>query len=58
MVLTKQGVRNLNQLGPKKKPDEAKAKDAGPAEAAPEKAPADNRVASGSGGGTSESLTS
>jgi len=49
VVLTKQGVRNLNELGPKKKPEGAKkAKDAegAPAEAAPEKAPADKKVES------------
>jgi hypothetical protein len=47
VVLTKQGVRNLNQLGPKKKPDEAKrAKDTdgGPASGAPETAPAEKKV--------------
>jgi hypothetical protein len=47
VVLTKQGVRNLNQLGPKRKPDEPKpASDAAPAEAAPEQAPADKKVGS------------
>lgn len=47
VVLTKQGVRNLNQLGPKKKPDgakRAKEADGGPASGAPEEAPAEKKV--------------
>ena len=48
VVLTKQGVRNLNELGPKKKSDEAKraaeaAAGAQPSEIA-EKAPAEQKV--------------
>ncbi len=48
VVLTKQGVRNLNELGPKKKSDEAKraaeaAAGAQPSEIA-EKAPAEKKV--------------
>jgi hypothetical protein len=49
VVLTKQGVRNLNELGPKKKPDAAKqAKDAegSPATEAPETAAPEKKVES------------
>jgi hypothetical protein len=48
VVLTKQGVRNLNELGPKKKSDEAKrASEAAAVEQTgeiPEKAPAEEKV--------------